>query len=107
MNEEIERVIEEPTQPQPIEQPPRVEEYPINRQFLSLVEGKTIYNTGSWWMAVLKLHPIRNGVVTEGTDISIYLWQKRNRTWKRVSKTKINPKHWDKIKEAVEEMIRE
>jgi len=81
----------------------REELYPVNRQYLNVLEGVTIYNTGTWWQAVLLTQNTTRQNANK--EVNIYLWQNRGGAWKRVSKTKINPKYWRAIKEAVETLL--
>jgi len=75
------------------------EKYPVHES-VEVLEGKTIYKTQKWWLAVLKVKSFGR------QRISVYLWIRRGDLWKRQNKLTISDREtWGKIKKAVDSLI--
>ena len=75
------------------------EEFPVH-ETVKVLDGETIYKTGKWWMAVLKIESFGR------TNVAIYLWVKRGDKWKRQQKLTIGDlETWKEIKEKVDKML--
>jgi aminopeptidase len=74
------------------------EKLPIS-EFYKVVDYVTIFKTKLWWEAVVVFE-------TYGKrQLGMYLWQKRNRQWKRKNKFALrNLNEWDKIRKAVDQL---
>ncbi len=75
------------------------EKFPVH-ETVKVVDGKTIYKTEKWWLAVLKTESFGR------SSVAIYLWVKRKDEWKRQQKLTLRDKDtWEKVKEAVDKFI--
>jgi len=74
-------------------------EFPVHEK-VKVLDGKTIFRTDKWWMAVLKVESFGKN------SVNVYLWVKRGDKWKRQQKLTIRGREqWSLIKEAVEKLI--
>jgi hypothetical protein len=75
------------------------EKLPISG-FYKVIDHVTIFKTDQWWEAI---------VVFETQDkrqVGMYLWQKRDGTWKRKNKFSFRTiEEWNKIKAAVNQLV--
>jgi len=75
------------------------EQYPVHES-LEVLDGKTIYRTQKWWLAVLKTRAFGR------TAVSVYLWVKRDDAWKRQQKASFRDREtWEKVKKAVDKLL--
>jgi hypothetical protein len=75
------------------------EEFPIS-EALKVIQGKTLYKTDKWWSAVVLLDSFGR------KQVAVYLWEKGSDRWKRRQKLVVrNKEDWERLKEAVEEIL--
>jgi hypothetical protein len=77
------------------------ESYPAS-EALQVLEGKTISKSGDWWIAVLK---VKSQFKTK-PQVALYMWRRQGNVWKRKQKFTIVAGNWERIKQAVDEMLR-
>jgi hypothetical protein len=74
------------------------EKLPIS-EFYKVVEYVTLFKSQKWWEAVVIFESYGKRA------IGLYLWQKRQDTWKRKHKFNIrNLDEWNKLKNAIEQL---
>ena len=74
------------------------EKLPIS-EFYKVVEYVTIFKSQKWWEAVVIFESYGKRA------IGLYLWQKREDTWKRKHKFNVrNLDEWSKLKNAIEQL---
>lgn len=74
------------------------EKLPLS-EFYKVVDHATIFRSEKWWEAIVVIESFGR------RSIAMYLWQKRNDTWKRKHKFQIrNMDEWNKVKVAVEQL---
>jgi len=74
------------------------EKLPLS-EFYKVVDYQTIFRSEKWWEAIVVVESFGK------RSIAMYLWQKRNDTWKRKHKFQVrNMDEWNKIKNAVEQL---
>ena len=74
------------------------EKLPLS-EFYKVVDYSTIFRSEKWWEAIVVIESFGR------RSIAMYLWQKRNDTWKRKHKFQIrNMDEWNKVKVAVEQL---
>ena len=74
------------------------EKLPIS-EFYKVVEYVTIFKTQKWWEAVVIFESYGK------RSIGLYLWQKREDSWKRKHKFNVrNLDEWSKLKNAIEQL---
>jgi len=97
-----------------IDEEKEVEKFPYKSDYYHLIKGKTISRRGKWWTAILLVQSVNNA---DKLILVIQRWQKRNRAdseadgnissyWSQLKSFTINStKHWDILKETVEEWL--
>jgi len=74
------------------------EKLPIS-EFYQVVEYVTIFKSQKWWEAVVIFESYGK------RSIGLYLWQKKEDTWKRKHKFNVrNLDEWSKLKNAIEQL---
>lgn len=74
------------------------EKLPLS-EFYKVIDYTTIFKSEKWWEAIVVIESFGR------RSIAMYLWQKRNDTWKRKHKFQVrNTDEWNKIKNAVEQL---
>ena len=74
------------------------EKLPIS-EFYKVVEYVTLFKSQKWWEAVVIFESYGKRA------IGLYLWQKRQDTWKRKHKFNVrNLDEWNKLKNAIEQL---
>jgi aminopeptidase len=74
------------------------EKLPIS-EFYKVIEYVTIFKSNTWWEAIVVFENYGK------RQMGLYLWQKRNDTWKRKNKFGIrNLEEWNKLKNAVDQL---
>ncbi len=74
------------------------EKLPIS-EFYKVVDYVTIFKSEKWWEAIVVFESFGK------RSIGLYLWQRRNGTWKRKHKFNIrNLEEWNKLKTAIEKL---
>jgi hypothetical protein len=74
------------------------EKLPLS-EFYKVIDYATIFKSEKWWEAIVVIESFGR------RSIAMYLWQKRNDTWKRKHKFQVrNIDEWNKIKNAVEQL---
>jgi hypothetical protein len=74
------------------------EKLPIS-EFYKVVDYVTIFKSEKWWEAIVIFESFGR------RSIGLYLWQKRNGSWKRKHKFNIrNLEEWNKLKSAIEQL---
>jgi hypothetical protein len=74
------------------------EKLPIS-DFYKVIDSVTLFKNQKWWEAVVVFESFGK------RSIGMYLWQKREETWKRKHKFNIrNLEEWNKLKNAVEQL---
>ena len=74
------------------------EKLPIS-EFYKVVDSVTIFKNKNWWEAIVVFESYGK------RSIGMYLWQKRQETWKRKHKFNVrNLEEWNKLKNAVEQL---
>jgi hypothetical protein len=74
------------------------EKLPIS-EFYRVVDSVTIFKSQKWWEAIVIFESYGK------RSIGMYLWQKRQDTWKRKHKFNVrNLEEWTKLKNAVEQL---
>jgi hypothetical protein len=77
---------------------PEKEKLPLS-EFYKVIDYVTIFRSEKWWEAIVVIESFGR------RSIAMYLWQKRNDTWKRKHKFQIrNMDEWNKLKTAVEQL---
>jgi len=75
-----------------------MEKLPLS-EFYKVVDYATIFRSEKWWEAIVVIESFGR------RSIAMYLWQKRNDSWKRKHKFQIrNMDEWNKVKVAVEQL---
>ena len=75
-----------------------MERLPLS-EFYKVVDYATIFRSEKWWEAIVVIESFGR------RSIAMYLWQKRNDSWKRKHKFQIrNMDEWNKVKVAVEQL---
>jgi len=78
------------------------EEYPVS-DYYGVAEGETVFKSDGWWKAVLKIGE-KGDYETE--EVMVYLWQKRDESWKRRQKYTIKRRSdWKDETDAVESLL--
>jgi len=73
--------------------------FPVS-ETLNVLKGITLYKTEKWWSAVVLLDSFGR------KQVAVYLWSKKDDQWKRRQKLVVkNKEEWDRLKNAVEEVI--
>ncbi len=74
------------------------EKLPIS-EFYKVVDYVTIFKSQKWWEAVVIFESFGKRA------IGLYMWQKRDDTWKRKHKFNVrNLEEWNKLKNAIEQL---
>jgi hypothetical protein len=74
------------------------EKLPIS-EFYKVIDYITIFKTDLWWEAIVVFEAYGK------PSLGLYLWQKRNGTWKRKNKFAVrNLDEWNKLKKAVDQL---
>lgn len=74
------------------------EKLPIS-EFYKVVEYVTLFKSQKWWEAVVIFESYGKRA------IGLYLWQRKQDTWKRQHKFNIrNLDEWNKLKNAIEQL---
>ena len=74
------------------------EKLPLS-EFYKVIDYTTIFKSEKWWEAIVIIESFGR------RSIAMYLWQKRNDTWKRKHKFQIrNLDEWNRVKAAVERL---
>jgi hypothetical protein len=74
------------------------EKLPIS-EFYKVVDHVSLFKSPKWWEAVVIFESYGK------RSIGLYLWQKRQDTWKRKHKFNVrNIEEWNKLKAAVEQL---
>jgi hypothetical protein len=74
------------------------EKLPIS-DFYRVVDYVTIFKSEKWWEAIVVFESFGR------RSIGLYLWQRRNNSWKRKHKFNIrNIEEWNKLKAAIEKL---
>jgi hypothetical protein len=74
------------------------EKLPLS-EFYKVIDYATIFKSEKWWEAIVVIESFGR------RSIAMYLWQKRDDTWKRKHKFQIrNMDEWSKVKVAVEQL---
>ena len=74
------------------------EKLPIS-EFYKVVEYVTLFKSQKWWEAVVIFESYGKRA------IGLYLWQRKQDTWKRKHKFNIrNLDEWNKLKNAIEQL---
>jgi hypothetical protein len=74
------------------------EKLPIS-DFYKVVDYVTIFKSEKWWEAIVVFESFGR------RSIGLYLWQRRNNSWKRKHKFNIrNIEEWNKLKAAIEKL---
>ena len=77
---------------------PAEEKLPIS-EFYKVVEYVTLFKSQKWWEAVVIFESYGKRA------IGLYLWQKRQETWKRKHKFNVRSlDEWNKLKNAIEQL---
>jgi len=75
-----------------------MEKLPLS-EFYKVVDYATIFRNEKWWEAIVVIESFGR------RSIAMYLWQKRNDSWKRKHKFQIrNMDEWNKVKVAIEQL---
>lgn len=75
------------------------EPLPVN-EYIKVLEYVTIYKTDKWWQAVALINQAGH------ERVAIFLWLYDKGKWKRKHKFTTNrPDNWNKVKQAVEQML--
>ena len=78
------------------------EECPVSNYY-SVAEAETVFKSDGWWKAVLKIGKKGN---YETEEVMVYLWQKRDESWKRRQKYTIKRRNdWRDEADAVESLL--
>jgi hypothetical protein len=94
-------VSAEPAAPEEKEQPEQEERPPIAPP-LKLIKFYTISKGVGWWSAVVMVESWGKRIV------SLYLWQKKDKEWRRKQKFTIrNQENWRTIAKGVEKFLNE
>ncbi len=87
---------------EPVKEPELQEEKLPIKSPLQVLKHQTINKQFGWWAAVVLLESYAK------KQVCLYLWQKRDSTWKRKQKFGIHSKEdWQLMKKAVESYIDE
>ncbi len=74
------------------------EKLPISEVY-KVVDYVTIFKSSKWWEAIVVYESYGR------RTIGVYLWVKKNDTWKRKNKFSIrNIEEWNKIKDAMDKL---
>jgi len=74
------------------------EKLPIS-DFYKVIDYVTIFRSEKWWEAIVVIESFGR------RSIAMYLWQKRNDTWKRKHKFQLrNFDEWNKVKNAIDKL---
>jgi hypothetical protein len=74
------------------------EKLPIS-EFYKVIDHVTIFKSNTWWEAIVVFEAYGK------PSLGLYLWQKRNGTWKRKNKFAVrNLDEWNKLKNAVDQL---
>jgi hypothetical protein len=74
------------------------EKLPIS-EFYKVIDYITIFKSNTWWEAIVVFEAYGK------PQLGLYLWQKRNDTWKRKNKFAVrNLDEWNKLKNAVDKL---
>jgi len=74
------------------------EKLPLS-EFYKVIDYTTIFKSEKWWEAIVIIESFGR------RSIAMYLWQKRNDTWKRKHKFQIrNLDEWNRVKAAIEQL---
>jgi len=74
------------------------EKLPIS-DFYKVIDYVTIFKSEKWWEAIVVFESFGR------RSIGLYLWQRRNDSWKRKHKFNIrNIEEWSKLKAAIEKL---
>jgi hypothetical protein len=74
------------------------EKLPVS-EFYKVIDSVTIFKNQKWWEAVVIFESYGK------RSMGMYLWQKRQDTWKRKHKFNVrNMEEWNKLKNAVEQL---
>jgi hypothetical protein len=74
------------------------EKLPIS-DFYKVIDYVTIFKSEKWWEAIVVFESFGR------RSIGLYLWQRRNDSWKRKHKFNIrNIEEWNKLKAAIEKL---
>ena len=75
-----------------------MERLPLS-EFYKVVDYATIFRSEKWWEAIVVIESFGR------RSIAMYLWQRRNDSWKRKHKFQIrNTDEWNKVKVAIEQL---
>ena len=75
-----------------------MEKLPLS-EFYKVVDYATIFRNEKWWEAIVVIESFGR------RSIAMYLWQRRNDSWKRKHKFQIrNMDEWNKVKVAIEQL---
>lgn len=75
--------------------------FPVHDE-LEVQDGETIFKSDDWWKAVVFYEGYR------GPEIAVYLWQRRDESWRRQQKYVIRSQDdWEQDKAVIEEFVPE
>lgn len=74
------------------------EKLPVS-EFYTVVDYVTMFKSEKWWEAIVVFESYGK------RSIGLYLWQKKDGTWKRKHKFNVrNLDEWNKLKNAIEQL---
>jgi len=75
------------------------ENLPVS-EVLKVIESATVYKSERWWSAVVLIESFGR------KQVAVYVWNRKNRDWKRRQKFVIsNKKQWEQVKSVVEAFV--
>jgi len=70
--------------------------FPVH-ETIEVLEGKSVYKTERWWLAVLKVRSFGR------TMVSVYLWKNVDGRWKRQQKISFRDREtWEKVRRIID-----